>query len=109
MLLRLAVNLYVSTKDKGMIKSFNHKGLRDFFNKGTKKGIQAKHADRLSDILDVINAALTINDINFPGSNLHLLNPKRDGIWAVSVSGAWRITFKFTDGDAYIVDYKNYH
>jgi len=28
---------------------------------------------------------------------------------SVKVSGNWRLFFKFIDGDAYIVDYDNYH
>ncbi len=92
-----------------MIKSFIHKGLEDYYYKGIKKGIQAKHADKISDILDVIDAASKIGNINFPGSDLHLLLPKEDKIWAVKVSGAWRITFRFENGDAYIVNYLNYH
>ncbi len=92
-----------------MIKSFKHKGLQDFFEKGTKKGIQAKHADRLADILDLLDSANTIQVMNFPGSNLHQLHPRKDSIWAVSVSGNWRIVFNFDDGDAYVVDYADYH
>ncbi len=92
-----------------MIKSFKHKGLATFYYDGSKKGIQVRHADKISDILDVIDAAKEIGDINFPGSNLHLLHPKEENIWAVKVSGAWRITFKFENGDAYIIDYLNYH
>ncbi len=92
-----------------MIKSFKHKGIETFFFKGSRKGIQAKHADRLSCILDLIDAATEIVDINFPGSNLHPLEPRKDDIWSVKVSGAWRITFKFENGDAYFVDYLNYH
>jgi len=59
--------------------------------------------------LDMIDAATVIGDIDFPGSDLHRLQPKKDNIWAVKVSGAWRITFRFEDGDAYIIDYLNYH
>jgi proteic killer suppression protein len=92
-----------------LIKSFNHKGLEKFYYEGNTKGIQAKHADKIGDILDVLNAAVKIEDINFPGSNLHLLQPKKDNIWSVKISGAWRIIFKFADGDAYIVNYLNYH
>jgi len=92
-----------------VIKSFKHKGLKNFFYKGTKKGINPDHEEKLSDILDMLNAALEVEDMNFPGSGLHLLEPKKDKIYAVSVSGAWRITFKIEDGNAYIVDYKNYH
>lgn len=92
-----------------MIKSFKHKGLEAFFLKGTTKGIQSKHADRIADILDLLDAADTIQVMNFPGSRLHKLEPKKDEIWSVKVSGNWRITFKFVDGDAYLVDYVDYH
>lgn len=92
-----------------MIKSFKHKGLQNFFENGTKKGVQARHADRLADILDLLDSANTIQVMNFPGSNLHQLHPKKDNTWAVSISGNWRIVFKFEDGNAYIVDYADYH
>jgi len=92
-----------------MIKSFKHKGLQNFFENGIKKGVQAKHAERLADILDLLDAADNIQVMNFPGSNLHKLQPKKENLWAVSVSGNWRIVFRFENGDAYIVDYKDYH
>jgi len=92
-----------------MIKSFIHKGLEDFFFEGTKRGIQAKHAQKIADILDRLDAATEIKDMNFPGSELHLLHPKQKGRWAVKVSGNWRITFRFIDRAAYEVDYEDYH
>ena len=92
-----------------MIKSFKHKGLKGFFDKGAKKGIQPKHADRLEMILDLLDAAHEVKDMKFPGSNLHLLEPKKNRTWAVKVSGNWRITFSFENGDAYDVDYVDYH
>ena len=92
-----------------MIKSFEHKGLKKFFNTGTTAGIQAIHATKLGDILDTLDAATQVSDMNFPGSGLHPLKGALKGLWSVSVSGNWRITFKFEDGDAYIVDYLDYH
>ncbi len=92
-----------------MIVSFSHKGLEKYFNTGTKKGIQPKHAVKLADILDLLDAADNIQDMNFPGSNLHLLGPKKKGIWAVEVSGNWRVTFELYRGDAYNVNYLDYH
>lgn len=77
-----------------MIKSFKHKGLKKYYDDGGVKGIQAKHADKLGDILDFIDAASKIGDINFPGSDLHRLSPREANIWAVKVFGAWRVTFK---------------
>jgi proteic killer suppression protein len=92
-----------------MIKTFVHKGLEAFFFEGTKKGIQPKHAQRIDDILDLLDAAEEVGDMNFPGSNLHPLKGNRKGRWAVRVSGNWRITFRFRDGDAFAVDYEDYH
>lgn len=92
-----------------MIKSFKHKGLAKLFYDGNRKGVQAKHADRLEAILDLLDAAETIAVMNFPGSRLHRLQPKQNQIWAVAVSGNWRVIFKFQDGDAHEVDYVDYH
>jgi proteic killer suppression protein len=92
-----------------MIKSFKHKGLEKFFHDGTAKGIQAKHRAKLEAILDLLDAADTLSVMNFPGSRLHLLQPKKEQRWAVDVSGNWRVTFLFHDGDAYEVDYLDYH
>ena len=92
-----------------MIKKFSHKGLEDFFYDGTKKGIQAQHSQKLSDILDRLDAAKDIADMKFPGSDLHQLKGKMKGLWAVKVSGNWRVIFNFKEVNAYDVDYIDYH
>tara|TARA_B100001179_G_C18325237_1_gene289881 strand:+ start:240 stop:518 length:279 start_codon:yes stop_codon:yes gene_type:complete len=92
-----------------MITSFAHKGLAKFFAEGKTAGIQAKHADRIRMILGLLDAAKTVDDVNFHGANLHPLKGKMQGMWAVKVSGNWRITFRFENGDAEIVDYMDYH
>ena len=92
-----------------MIKSFKHKGLEDFFYFGNKEGICPEHSDKVSRILDRLNAANDIKDMNYPGSYLHKLSGDLDEQFSVRVSGNWRIYFKFIDGDAYIVNYSDYH
>jgi proteic killer suppression protein len=92
-----------------VIKGFRHKGLQKFFFDGTKKGIQAKHAEKLADILDQLNAASEIQDMNFPGSELHPLKGDLRGLWSVKVSGNWRMIFRFEKGEALDVDYVDYH
>ena len=92
-----------------MIKSFKHKGLEEFFYTGSKKGIRPEHANRIERILDRLNAANEIKDMNYPGSFLHELSGDKKSIYAVRVSGNWRIFLKFIDGDAYVVDYDDYH
>ncbi|WP_428354265.1 type II toxin-antitoxin system RelE/ParE family toxin [Methyloprofundus sp.] len=92
-----------------MINSFKHKGLKKFFIKGDLSGIQANHAERLSDRLAFLNVAVCIEDMRKPGYRLHELTGDLKGRWSISVSGNWRMTFEFEDGDAYIVDYEDYH
>jgi proteic killer suppression protein len=92
-----------------MIKSFGHKGLEEFFYEGTTKGIQAKHAGRLRYQLDRLNNAGNINDMDFPGYDLHPLKGSLKGHWSVKVSGNWRLTFRFEDGNAFVVNYLDYH
>ena len=92
-----------------MIKSFKHKGLENFFYDGTKKGIRPDHAKKLERILDRLHAAKSLKDMNYPGSNLHQLSGDKDGQYSVKVSGNWRLFFEFIEGNAYIVDYDDYH
>ncbi|UCG91117.1 MAG: type II toxin-antitoxin system RelE/ParE family toxin [candidate division WOR-3 bacterium] len=92
-----------------MIKSFDHKGLEKFFYDGDRRGIQPAHAQKIADILDRLDASAAVQDMNYPGSNLHQLKGRLKGIWSVKVSGNWRITFKFIEGNAYVVDYMDYH
>lgn len=92
-----------------MIKSFKHKGLDKFFYTGSTAGIQVNHKNRLRLILGYLNEAGAIEDMGLPGFKLHPLKGNMKGLWSVSVSGNWRITFRFEDGHAYIVDYLDYH
>jgi len=92
-----------------MIKSFKHKGLEDFFFDSATRGIIPDHASKIARILDRLDASLSVKDMNLPGFRLHKLSGKEKGIWSVCVSGNWRITFYFKQGDAYIVDYRDYH
>jgi proteic killer suppression protein len=92
-----------------MIRSFRHKGLERFFLKGTKSGIQANHASKLRLILGRLNASQSPKDMNLPGLYLHQLGGERRGTWSVRISGNWRVTFRFVEGDAEIVDYEDYH
>ena len=92
-----------------MIKSFKHKGLEDFFNIGTNKGIIAEHSSRLARILDRLDASTAVKDMDLPGFRFHRLKGKEKDLWSVLVNGNWRVTFYFKRGDAYVVDYRDYH
>jgi toxin HigB-1 len=92
-----------------MIVSFKHRGLEQFFESGSTRGIQANQANRIRLILARLNAATSPQDMNLPGLVLHELAGQSKGIWAVRVSGNWRITFTFDGVDTCNVDLEDYH
>jgi toxin HigB-1 len=92
-----------------MIKSFVHKGLKAFFETGSAKGIQSIHKARLSLILASLHRAKKLEDLNAPALRLHELKGQQKGIWSLTVQANWRITFRFEDDNAHIVDYLDYH
>ena len=92
-----------------MIKSFKHKGLGKFYATGNTKGIQAKHANKLRMQLIALDTAQHIEDLDIPGYRLHQLKGGLKGLWSITVNANWRITFEFTEGNVYIVNYEDYH
>src|SRR5690606_17677469 len=87
----------------------DHKGLRRYYETGSTRGIQANHAKRLRMQLAALDTAVEMADLDIPGYGLHPLKGNRKGIWAITVSGNWRLTFEFSDGNAYLLDYEDYH
>lgn len=92
-----------------MIMSFRHKGLRNLFFYNDASGVNPKHVKRLISRLSVLSMAVTVADLNQPGYRLHELRGEREGVWAITVSGNWRLTFEFFNGDAHVLDYEDYH
>lgn len=92
-----------------MIRSFKHKGLKQLFLEGKTSGLHSEHIEKIEMILAIIHQAKKVDDINFIGANRHRLQGNRKDIYAVTVRANWRITFKFENFDAYILDYEDYH
>jgi proteic killer suppression protein len=92
-----------------MIKSFRHKGLKLFFENGSKAGINAAHAAKLARQLSRLNVATGDSDMNVPGWGLHALQGNLQNHWSISVNGNGRMTFTFEGTDAVLVDYQDYH
>jgi len=92
-----------------VIKSFRHKGLRTLFESGSAAGVQPNHAKRLRMQLAALDTAQAIDDMDIPGFRLHPLKGELVGRWSVSVNGNWRVTFEFREGNAYVLDYEDYH
>jgi proteic killer suppression protein len=92
-----------------MITTFRHKGLRKYFESGSLAGIQPPHANRLKMQLVALDTAQVIADMDIPGFRLHPLKGSERGRWSIWVNGNWRVTFEFENGNAFILDYEDYH
>ncbi|MEK0180037.1 MAG: Killer protein [Oscillatoriales cyanobacterium] len=92
-----------------MIQTFKSKALEKLFNEGNAKGIPKELEKKIRVRLEVIDTATSIDDINLPSYRLHELKGDREGTWSIKVSGNWRITFTFSDDNAYDIDFEDYH
>jgi proteic killer suppression protein len=92
-----------------MIKNWKHKGLKELFLTGSKKGVRPDIADRLRRRLDVLDAANSLEALGLPGFRLHPLSGKMKGRYSIRVTRNWRLTFRFKDGDVFEVDMEDYH
>ena len=92
------------------IQSFAHKGLRQFYEDDNVRGVLSQQIDKIRDMLAAIDSAEDLDEIGlFPGWRLHPLKGEYDGFYSLTVTGNWRIIFRFEDGDAYDLDLIDYH
>ena len=91
-----------------MTRSFRHKGLEAFFRRGTRAGIQLQHASRLRLQLTALDAATKRSDLAAPGWRPHALTGEFRGFHSITVSGNWRVIFRFVGQDVELVDYLDY-
>jgi toxin HigB-1 len=92
-----------------MIISFRHKGLRVFYETGSTRGIRADHAKRLARMLPALDRAQVPDDLDIPGWRLHPLSGELQGFWSLTVSGNWRVIFRFVGSDVELLNYLDYH
>jgi proteic killer suppression protein len=93
-----------------MIRSFRHKGLSRLFEDGDARGVPPHLARKLVNVLTFLNVANNPEEAApFPGLRLHRLKGEMEGNWSITISGNWRVVFRFEKGDAYDVDFLDYH
>ncbi len=92
-----------------MIIRFRHKGLERLFASGDTRGVSAQQAKRLRRLLASLSTATSPLNMNIAGYQLHPLVGQRKGQWAVSVSGNWRLVFRFDGENATDIDLVDYH
>jgi proteic killer suppression protein len=92
-----------------MIVSFRHKGLKLVYEKGDRRRLSSEHADKIQRILARLDEATEPRNMDLPGFRLHPLKGDLAGYWSVSVSGNWRIVFRFDGANVRDVDLIDYH
>jgi proteic killer suppression protein len=83
--------------------------LKRLYAKDERRGLRADQVDKIARILARLDEADGPDKMDLPGFRLHPLKGELKGFWAVSVSGNWRIIFRFEGGDAHDVDLVDYH
>jgi toxin HigB-1 len=92
-----------------MIKSFQHKRLKALFERGNVSSVRADQVKRLRMVLLALETTSCPDDMDLPGLRLHPLKGALKGFWSVSISGNWRIIFRFVGADIIDVNYVDYH
>ncbi|MCH7692803.1 MAG: type II toxin-antitoxin system RelE/ParE family toxin [Proteobacteria bacterium] len=92
-----------------MIVGFRHKGLKLLFEKGDRRRVLPDYADKIERVLARLEEASEVGNMDLPGFRLHPLKGDLAGNWSVTVSGNWRIVFRFEGGHACDVDLIDYH
>ena len=92
-----------------MIKSFRHKGLRRFFLEDDGSKLPPDMLARIRLILSTLQAASEIEGLDLPTLHLHPLKWDLPGFFSVTVRANWRLIFRFEDGNAFDVDFIDYH
>ena len=93
----------------GVIRSFAHKGLKRLYEADDRSKLPADLVDRIATILAALDEAVVLEDLDRPSFHLHPLKGNLKGRWSITVRANWRIVFRFDGGDAYEVDYLDYH
>ena len=92
-----------------MIRTFKNRALKRLYEKDDPSKIKADHVGRVKDILFRLDNAVQPSEMDLLGWNRHKLSGELNGFWAVKVSGNYRVWYRFEDGDAFEVDYGDYH
>ena len=93
----------------GVIRTFRHRGLKRLFEEGDASRIRPDLVEKVENILSVLDSAVAPQHLDLPGYRLHPLKGDLKGYWAVTVRANWRIVFRLKDGDAFDVDFVDYH
>jgi len=85
------------------------KGLAELWSRSATAKIDEKLHKRLLTRLEILDSARAPEEMNVPGYKFHMLHGHKPTRYSVHINGPWCVTFEFEDGDAYHVDFEQYH
>lgn len=91
---------------------FRHKGLRLLYQEGSAKGLPPAMVDKLRKLLLALQTADSLSQLGrFPGWKLHPLKGELKGLWSLTVTGNWRLVFRYDaeTNSAWDIDLIDYH
>ena len=93
-----------------MIKSFADRNTEAIYNRKRKKGLHPDLAKKALKGLRNIESAVLLDDLRIPpGNKLEWLKGNRKGQNSIRVNDQWRICFIWIDGNAFDVEFCDYH
>lgn len=92
-----------------MIRSFRHRGLRRFYERGDRGLIRPDLQERVEVMLAQLDVASSPEAMRLPRYRLHALKGDLQGFWSATIKANWRIIFRFEGGDVYDVELIDYH
>ena len=93
-----------------VIKSFRDTRTELLHSGRIPKGVPADVARRAVTKLFLLDTVTRLDDLRVPlGNRLEALSGDRKGQWSIRVNDQWRLCFIWKDGDAYDVEFVDYH
>jgi len=90
-------------------RNIKHRGLKALYLNGKSSKIGPRYSARALRILDILDAAESLKDLNVPGMDFHKLSGNRPPRYSMHVNGNFCITFAWKDGEALAIDFEDYH
>ncbi len=92
------------------IVSVEHKGLQDFIQRNDPKGLKQDQVSRLRNIVAMLIAAPNMDGVaGPPGWRIHQLKGDRAGVWSISITRNWRLTFRIEEDAIVNLNLEDYH
>jgi len=91
---------------------FRHKGLQRLYHDDDARKVPSEMADKLRKQLLALETADDLRQLRqFPGWRLHHLKGSLKGLWSLTVTGNWRLVFRYDErtNTASDIDLMDYH